>query len=353
MFVEKAGYCLGAAALALVLTGCKSDGVDATLTGSTGAPVALSKDAVLAKQKDSTGKEVVYDVNDALDPAKGNATLSTSNVTSSTVLNDFTKKTTSAQDPAKFSIKRNSDGSVAVTLNGVTETYTKADLVKIDAAGPLSEANATGYRKTSGGSDHEVDTYTARNLADLSQGKVATKYANVWEYFWTDDDKRQMGYAVVGTETDPKDLAALPVATYKGGAAADIFDAEGPSNVRTKVSGDLGLTANFAAKTVSGSITNLTTGDRGPAGNGLPDVAVPGTINLNKTAISANGYSGSLSLDAAGRNTFAVKDTSGSTYSGRFYGPAADETAGVLNIRVNKTDGSASIGTGQFSGTKQ
>lgn len=360
MGTYKTALCVGTALAALALAGCKSDGVGSTDSISTGTSggiamkVTDNPNAAYADPKDTS-----YDANKALDPSntKTQGKLSASNATSSAVVvhadfNDPDNSTVSVADPQKFSIAKNKDGSVTVTLNGESETYTSADMdgeLRTNSTDPITAANSEGYVKTDGkGVSHAIYTHSADNLAQLASDK---QYAHIWEYFWTNDGWKtaKQGFAVVGVETNPDDLPKTAVANYKGKAFARVYDAKGDPSTYRVFRGATNMTADFGAKTMSGSITQLTAEDR-------PDTTrqnVAGAINMESTAIQRNGYAGKLSLDATAKSALGVKNTDGSTYSGRFYGPGAAETAGVLGLNVANTDGSASVGYGRFSAKKQ
>jgi hypothetical protein len=71
---------------------------------------------------------------------------------------------------------------------------------------------------------------------------------------------------------------------------------------------------------------------------------------MTRAQISANGFAGGklVATDPSG----TVGSLAGSTYSGRFYGPDADQVAGVLSIQGTGADGKF-VGTGYFAGDKQ
>jgi hypothetical protein len=97
-----------------------------------------------------------------------------------------------------------------------------------------------------------------------------------------------------------------------------------------RFTGDVGLTANFGNASVSGGITNAHT-------EGIPFNA----IQLNGT-INSNGFAGQATTLAApiGPSVAMDQGVTGS-FSGKFYGPAADEVAGTVKIFESSNDGLA------------
>jgi hypothetical protein len=252
---------------------------------------------------------------------------------------------TTASKPS-FSIKKNGDG-VDVTVNGETVTFTAADVGNTDPEDPQY-----GWEKTEG--DRFVDLYSYNGKKDASD----TGYMQVWGYDGSDSDGFTRGYAVVGLETPEEKLAdkaeAKATATYKGTARADTLQALDNSE-GSRVRGDLTLNADFGAGTVAGSIDNLQARSKGADTNGnwTNWQAAAGKIELGNTAISSTGFSGgAISLDDTAKNTFTT-DLSGSTYSGRFYGPDANQVGGVMNIVGTNEEGKKIVGTGFLEGWKQ
>jgi hypothetical protein len=86
------------------------------------------------------------------------------------------------------------------------------------------------------------------------------------------------------------------------------------------------MTANFGAGEISGEMTNFNRQDP----DGIAE-DIPGTMAMQTAAFDVNGFSGNLAPDAAFTDTTNVTITSG-TYSGAFYGPEANEVAGVLTL---------------------
>ena len=144
-------------------------------------------------------------------------------------------------------------------------------------------------------------------------------------------------FAVIGTETADADLKALPKAVYSGRSRVNVIPNSGfESNQesRYKVRSEVAMTADFGAGEVWGTIGNTTVKD---PGSNVRD-AIGGTVKMNKTSFDNNGFAGTLTADQ--------------TFSGAFYGPKAEEVAGVLTLGL--TDGDESMnGSGFFTADKQ
>ena len=153
------------------------------------------------------------------------------------------------------------------------------------------------------------------NVRDWSAGVLPDETANSW----------QSGTAlsvVHGQRTTSASMPRTGTATYAGRAAAHVFlpspgEGRGSTSYAEGYSGSLSLSADFAAGSISGSIFNLEHSPRYYDNDQYS--AVPGEFTITNGIIQANGLSGSLSgLGYDG------------TVSGAFYGPAAEEAAGVM-----------------------
>ena len=145
------------------------------------------------------------------------------------------------------------------------------------------------------------------------------------------------GHVIHGSRTPSASIPATGGATYTGFAGAYEWE---PSPVSASVlntpyyEGSLSLRADFTAGTVEGEISNLR---RRPM-TGSPFAPVSGQFAIGNGEISGNALSGELS---------------GLGYSGEirgaFYGPAAEEAAGVMEA----TDADDKMLHGWFRGRKQ
>jgi hypothetical protein len=139
----------------------------------------------------------------------------------------------------------------------------------------------------------------------------------LWGETWLNDSQGNgSGRLFAFAFGNPTSGAAMPVsgsATYNGttSGAGGAADSKTPNSL-TALQGNAQIVANFSNQSVNAKLTNLTTQNLYTSAMGtLPDLT--GTA-----AISGNAYSGAI----------AGTGLSGSI-KGNFYGPAAQETAGV------------------------
>ena len=146
---------------------------------------------------------------------------------------------------------------------------------------------------------------------------------------------------VHGTRTASASMPQTGTAAYAGRAAAYVFEpspgqGRASPNYAEGYSGSLTLSADFAAGSVSGRISDL---EHSPQYFERDTYsAVSGEFAISDGAISGNALSGSLSgLGYSG------------TVSGAFYGPAVDEAAGVMQA----TGADGKLLHGWFGGARQ
>lgn len=233
-----------------------------------------------------------------------------------------------------FALRRNATGGPEVTVGGRTLDFTPEDLDVLGVA----------WVRTSDFSQRVMVNSELTGRALTGEGR---NFSQIWSYFYENADVRLRGYAAVGNTTPPASLPAMASATYIGGAGMDITSRTDPEDgfglewgtVGTAISdrnAEARLTADFVGKTVSGSLTGALRSD------GLAyRVAPEHDMVLERTAITGNGFKGAVT----GMNVEA-----GSTYQGRFFGPAAEEAAGVFDIEYG---GGTHIGRGFFSVDRQ
>lgn len=137
------------------------------------------------------------------------------------------------------------------------------------------------------------------------------------------------GGFVTGSLPAAADMPTSGTASYSG-------DFIGHSTIAGDVTGDFTMDADFTSGTINGEITNLAT----EALDNINDLTLDATIS------SDDGYyEGIVTVGAVtgGTGDFAF-DTRGGV-EGAFYGPAAEETGGVIRVSVGQN-----ILTGSFGG---
>ncbi len=291
---------------------------------------------------DSDGNGTLQDAGGAVAAGK---TLSARRVAVSGQNLNYTTGETGLASGGSATLKSNASGAITVTINGVEQVFQPSDKT---ADGFGYEVNAS----SASGGYYGVYSYTGPIDNFLSAGNG---YAQVVEIQRDKKDPANPGlnervFAVLGTETRDADLGALPTATYSGRSRTNVVPNTGfrsNSEDRIRVRSDVAMTADFGAGEISGTMSNFTRQD--PGSNTQASVA--GTVAMDSTSFNNNGFAGTLSPDPTFANNLNVDAGSG-TYSGAFYGPDANEVAGVLSLSV--TDGGTNFnGIGFFEADKQ
>ena len=227
---------------------------------------------------------------------------------------------------AVFKLKKNDSGALTFTVNGVDHVFKPGD--------KYIEDDGVSYGYDVSNEPDSVYYFISSWTGTLDEmTDPANKGVQIWRYGSNQvipDGPDVQGFAVVGTETRSAALTSLPTATYNGQVVLDSLPTKGFENnqtSRTRIRGDLKLTANFGAGTVSGAVDGIRV--RPPGEEDYGDVT--GTVAMNQSAIVGNGFAGGLTADANYQKNVGTVDPS-STYSGKFYGTLAEQVAGVLNV---------------------
>ncbi|MCT8998338.1 transferrin-binding protein-like solute binding protein [Chelativorans intermedius] len=242
-------------------------------------------------------------------------------------------------DSAKVSIKKNDAGGIDVTVNGKTESYSS------------THVSDDGYGFESDDGHRNIYTWSAPSAQDAVNGTGGYPYHQIWGYHWWDpesDDPGMFGFAVVGTETTSEVVAArTDKATYSGTAFIRSYGSDGSVHDRTDIKGDLSLTAEFDEGKISGLVNNVEGRERVNDVNGPWTAVTGGEIALQEADISGHGYEGKIAPNDTFNTALGVTEIDG-TYRGKFFGPDAEETAGVISAS-GVADGEDFIATGSFS----
>jgi len=240
-------------------------------------------------------------------------------------------------------IRKNEFGELTVTVDGVDHVFKPEDRFVEDGGEvygyEFEDPDANVYY-SAWSHTGEIDEFLAPGHGYAEVLEIDTNVGQPWPY------PSNRLYAVFGTETKDADLAGLPTASYNGRARLDRYPQTGFVNSptsRTVYNGDVAMTADFGAGTISGSISNMT--QRFGDGNNDP---IAGSITMNPAPFQVNAYQGTLTPDAAFR-TAADIGSFNAGYSGAFYGPAAEETAGTISGTGTGTDGAGFNTSGYFT----
>lgn len=273
-------------------------------------------------------------------------------VTTPPVTTQCAANTTCIPDMSAFSIQTSVDASGKWTSTGTVTTLgaTTSTVARDPTTGAPTSVTITGGVSTTVAAQTNSDGDTS--LDPYRIGGTATDGQHV--NFWKDSDSVQPtsaspttglqysafglwdkyplnastktftfgGYAGGGNFT--MTMPTTGSATYTGRAAAY----ELGNSMIYDLRGNLNLTANFAASTITGSMTGMTAYDNTGAAAGLfNNVALAGTI-------SGNAFTGTATAGAlpAGTNAAAIAAGTAGTSSGHFYGPAANEVTGLWGM---------------------
>ena len=154
------------------------------------------------------------------------------------------------------------------------------------------------------------------------------------------------GYAVAGNQSRiPDDLTGT--ATYDGDVQAkfEIFESNAPG-ISSRYydhyfSDDGQLVADFDAGTISGRFTDWRRDSRARDEDG---VDVDMTATLSAAPITADGFNGTFSVSGS-----AVEGAMNASYEGSFYGPEAENVAGVISGTFTETGGIPGHVVGYFT----
>jgi hypothetical protein len=196
----------------------------------------------------------------------------------------------------------------------------------------LYPSDMTYYSGTSTTDGSAVSVYDYSKTFDLQYVSFGR-----YEALSADGSYTYTGVYVSGVQTPMAEMPSSGYAAYSGGTTGYVGTEDSMANgTANPFIGTITLTADFAHKTISGSLSNLTTGNNASINN----------ITLASTSISGNGFSGSASTSGSNGDI----DTSGlsGTYSGNFYGPGAQEVGGNYNLsgsNATYVNGISVIGT--------
>ncbi len=214
-------------------------------------------------------------------------------------------------DPAHAQVTLNTsvDGSTASVIFGAKDVL-------------LNSGDVESVQKTQNGITYSL----------LLAGAMSLDYSRfgVWEQDNGDtllQSNELLAAIYGGLETPVSNIPTTGSFTYHGQTLGVGIDRAG--NVAA-ITGNIGLTANFADRSMTGNVSSI-------ALSGSSGVSFPGTTATLTGNLSGNGYAGSM----------LVKDSTAATvgdgsFDGRFFGPAAQETAGKWIFQG--TDGIKAMG---------
>ena len=129
---------------------------------------------------------------------------------------DWNNDTTTLKS-GTFKVAKNSSGELTMTVNGADYAFAPGDRFVDPTDGLVLEYFIDGTAGVFLGLWNNTGTL------DEALNPSTSGYAQVWGYYVeaSQNGIASQGYAVVGTETKPADIALLPTATYSGRARMD------------------------------------------------------------------------------------------------------------------------------------
>lgn len=249
----------------------------------------------------------------------------------------FATTATNIQDvgvtyPGYQNVARASGDPAAVSASFVNNATDFTLVTNVDGKQSTVVFDASTIEQSNGITTVAVKEQDGLNYSMLLAG-LSLNYARygAWAQENGDDllQNNELFAAVYGGLETP--VTGMPVAgsfTYNGQTLGAGIDEAGNA---LAIAGNISLTADFAARAVSGSINNLVVG-------GTQGI----TAALNG-GIADNGFNGTMNVQNASQASVG-----GGTFDGRFFGPNAEEMAGKWAF--DGVDGSKAIGA--FGGSR-
>ena len=263
-----------------------------------------------------------------------------SNNNTPNITNDDTFDATYIETQDTFSVRAGATANTLImTVDGVDHTLSKNAQSYYSGTGeiflsdnlPNLSATITDIEEVVAGTHATVQgmfVYYGTNANDYDSG------ASDFDLDYTG------GYATIGTRTTAPVVASqTATATYNGTMQLLTSQTEVTGNNSINSSGSLAMTVDFNADTVSGTGTiSISGGD--------------GIITFGSAPISGNGFAGTFTMNPALLTKHSITDTPTGNYAGNFFGPAANDLAGVMRIQ-GKDDRETVRGLGGFRADRE
>jgi C-lobe and N-lobe beta barrels of Tf-binding protein B len=171
---------------------------------------------------------------------------------------------------------------------------------------------------------------------NLDPGVIALDWTTygIWES-WTEPVQHFAAFAT-GYQTPPGSVPVAGTATYSGSVQGRMIAPETGSANGIGVwwlRGDASLQANFASRNISGNLT-MKIGD-----TPWNSVALTGTIPAG-----ANSFSGTTRVTSVPAGGASLATSATGTFSGRFFGPVAQELGAVWTLHDGTATAIGSFG---------
>ncbi len=247
-------------------------------------------------------------------------------------------------------VRRNKDGNVIdlpdsldVTIESVTITVDGSEYeLKRYAVGGKSRSaislnDSRGYSRIWVGDIYNIldDTITDKEIHGTHISYELYEFERVRgeSPTWQTNNITRVGFTTVGIPTPISAVESqTAMATYTGDLEIQFeIIARNSNNVQYRAN-DLSMTVDFDENTIEGQANFSNRG---------------GSITFNPAPINGNGFTGDITLSDRVRTRFDLTGNSIGHYAGNFFGPNAEDLAGVIGF--NGKNGEADkFGTGGF-----
>ncbi len=249
-----------------------------------------------------------------------------------------------------LTLRVGSNNTLIMIVNGVENVLTRAE-GRDDYWQVKNGIGVSINANTSLSSNNIIDVLTGKDDARQGTYVLYDTTANDFSSGATSFDiDSTFGFATVGIQT-PASVVANQTATATYTGRMDFRTYPNTLTAREALSrvsyfGDLSMNVNFDANTIRGT-ANLSKSveDTGT------DVLV-GVVTFASAPIIGNGFDGDFTLDNALHDDIGLNATPTGNYSGNFFGPNANDLAGVM--RFNGTNANENVfGYGGFGADRQ
>ncbi len=159
------------------------------------------------------------------------------------------------------------------------------------------------------------------------------KYRTGAEDFYANENlDYTIGFATIGTQTAPTVVESqTAVAIYRGqGRLHTYIDLNQYNSYSQQAPLGITMSVDFDANTIEGT-------GRRKTGNHYE--FSPANVIFNSAPIDGNGFSGTFTLNSEMREWYDLADNPTGYYDGNFFGPNADDLAGVMRFEGTETEG--------------
>ncbi len=291
----------------------------------------------------------------------------------------YTAPVTYSQVNDTFALKENNEGNLVMTVNGTDYIFIATANTPYVSPDPGKWHGSTVVFQAQSADYEEPTTYTwnAAGAGHLYQatahGNAHTDFRDVLKgegdvhgtyVFYSTLDRSSFdansidldyteGYATIGVKTLPSAVASQTATAYYRGIAELQKPATQVVGRGFEYSDDqffnspqIILEVDFTGNTVEGLMAFHSSFFDAYLNHNTHSI-----ITLNSAPIDGNGFAGTFSMNSNFRNEYGIVDNPTGSYAGNFFGPNADDIAGVMQYNGTTADGAA-VGVGGFRADK-